>query len=167
MVRLSALFILAFALAFAGCKPKPREVSKSARAEAAQLVSEADFATQIRDHARAETALRRAVELDPEFSGYWLQLGFACRRQNNLDGARTAYKKALSLREAAYSREKTAENALNQLEVLVLLGRADDARDLLEHIRKDHGSEFAVKSFIEQGILEKMIADPTFKSLML
>lgn len=155
------------AAVLAGCKDKPREISKAARAEAAQLAAEASFATQIREHARAEGLLARSVELNPEVAEYWLQLGFARRRQGNLDGARDAYKEALALRQAEYKRNKAAEDLLGQIGIQVLLGKVDAARKLLERAQRDHGDDFEVRKFIEQKRLEAMLADPKLQALAL
>src|SRR5437660_226465 len=96
------------ALAATGCKQKPKPVDPAQlehnRKEAALVESEAVFATQIREHARAEGLLVRAVQLDPDQPMYWLELGASRRRQGNKDGARAAYEQALATHQAAYKR---------------------------------------------------------------
>ena len=45
----------------------------------------------------AVTWLRKAVEIDPEFGGAWVNLGVALRREGDVPGAEAAYRKALEV----------------------------------------------------------------------
>lgn len=45
----------------------------------------------------AVTWLRKAVEIDPEFGGAWVNLGVALRREGDVRGAEAAYRKALEV----------------------------------------------------------------------
>ncbi len=47
--------------------------------------------------AEALVWLRKAVEIDPAFSGAWVNLGVALRREGNVPGAEAAYRKALEV----------------------------------------------------------------------
>lgn len=155
-------------LAVAGCKDKPREIPRVTRAEAEHLASEAAFATQVRDHARAEELLVKAAKLIPEESGYWLALGAARKRLGNTSGARTAYKEALAAEEKAYKRDaKDTDALMQQIYALCLLGRTDDAHKLLEKARAQHPDDRALKNFSDSRGIDRMLANPGFKELAL
>jgi hypothetical protein len=49
--------------------------------------------------------------------------------------------------------------------VLVLLGRADEARSLVERARSDNPEDRRLRSFIEHDELTKMLADPSVKEI--
>src|SRR5690606_29052809 len=87
-----------------GCARK--EVTERDRLEAVHAVSEARFAQSVREWARAEELLARAVELAPE-GDYWVELGATRIRLNNRDGAKEAYQSALK----AYEVEAARPNA--------------------------------------------------------
>lgn len=165
MTKSTVLLLAALAFA-AGCGPgKPKEVSKAARAEAAQNASEAEFAAQIRDFARAETLLSRSVELDPEMAQYWMHLGAMRRRLNNVSGARKAYERARDLLETDYKRKKTPEPLLVEVEVCVLLGKPADAKKVLEKAQRAHPDDPNVRAFIENDVLRKMTENADVKSI--
>lgn len=148
-----------------GCgKPQPKDVPPLARKEAASLASEAVFAAQIRDDARAETLLAKATELDPEQTDTWLELGYARKRQKNDNGARKAYREALAAAERAYNGD--AENVsalLDQVFVYALLGDLDAGRELAAKAIKAHPENRALKNFSETQALDRLLADPLFK----
>ena len=155
-------------LVVAGCKDKPREIPKATRAEAEHLASEAAFASQLRDPARAEELLAKAAKLIPEESGYWLGLGATRKRLGNTSGARSAYKEALAAEEKAYKRDVKNTGALmQQMYVLCLLGRADDARGLLEKGRSQHPDDRTLKNFFDAKGIDRLLSDPEFKEMAL
>jgi tetratricopeptide (TPR) repeat protein len=159
--------------ALAGCKDKPKaeakgEVSKIARAEAANLSSEADFALQMKDYPRAEKALSRAVELDPQVLVYWFNLGISRRKSGNVDGARTAYQKALRICEDQGSKNpKDGNIILARVRVLVLMNKADEARKFLEKARNDLPNDREIQSFWSSKAIDQMVADPQLKPFIL
>jgi len=121
---------------------------------------------QIRDYARAEGLLAKAVELDSETPRLWIQLGTVRRRLDNKSGARKAYEKARELLVQIYKRDpKTIAPLFGQMEVCVLLGKPDDAKKLLEKARKDHPDSPELKAFVADNMLEAMIADPQIKAM--
>ena len=156
-----------------GCKDKPKaqakeEVSKIARAEAANLSSEADFALQLKDYARAEKTLARAVELDPQILIYWLDLGISRRKLGNVNGARAAYQKALNICEDQNRKNAKDPNViLAQIRVLVMMNKVDDARKLLEKARNDLPNDRDIQSFWKSKVLDQMLADPQLKPFIL
>src|SRR5271167_4308911 len=86
--------VLAVALALCGCHRK--KITTLERDEAANMMSEADFAVTMKDWGRAEGLYAKAVGLCPDDGNAWVNLGIARMRLDNRAGARTAYKAALS-----------------------------------------------------------------------
>ena len=78
-----------------GCSPKSKEITSLQRKEAATLDSEAQFALQLKDLARAEGLIAKAADLCPDTGKYWVDLGSIRVRLGKKDAARTAYQGAL------------------------------------------------------------------------
>ncbi len=151
-----------------GCKPKGKEVTSLQRKEAATLVSEAQFAVQLKDYARAEGLLAKAADLTPDTGRYWVDLGAMRVRLGKKDLARAAYKAGLAAYEAAAKEDpKDPQPVLQQVYVLSLLGRVDDARAVLAKALKLFPDERSVKSFTEGKQIDKMVSDPRFKEIAL
>jgi len=148
----------------AACHPKSKEISSLQRKTAANLVSEAQFAVTMRKNAQAADLYEKAAALCPDVAEYWVELG-ACRRQlDQRAAARKAYETALGVYRDAYAHDgKEAQPLLEQVFVLALLGRVDDARKTLAKVREAHGDNVSVRNFTEQS-LDQMLADPSFKS---
>lgn len=138
----------------------PKEVSTAIEAESGKLVSEAEFALQLRDTARAEKALSQAVKLRADIPEWWLLLGSTQKTLGENSDARASYKKALAIHERRYEVTGDPEHVLSQLLVLVLLGRDDDARDLLAKAAKKHPTSLPLKKMVDAGVVDRMIADP-------
>ena len=156
---------LAFALLATGCKKK--EVSNLERAQALQLATEAQGSALLRDYAAAEKALAKAVELDPEVVGFWSALGANRVRLGDKSGARKAYKRLLEIHEKAYKKDtKNIDALLDQVEPLVLLGRADDARKLIEKARRDFPDNRDVRAASDGKIVDRMLENPAVKAAM-
>jgi tetratricopeptide (TPR) repeat protein len=164
------LFSLAAAAALllpAACS-KPREITSLQRKEAANLASEAQFAMTLRDFPRAEALLAKASALSPDDGELWLNLGSMRMRLKNRDGAKSAYRSALSVYEESYRKTPTETEALlQQVYVLALLGDVKEARARLEKSRKKHPDDRGIRVFIEEKQLETMMADPSFKEMAL
>jgi Flp pilus assembly protein TadD len=149
-----------------GCAKK--EISPLQRKQAATLVSEAEFAATMRDFARAEGLMVQATTLCPDTGMYWVSLGSTRVRLGQRDAARNAYEHALAAFGGAVGRGKSdAEPALQQVYVLALLGRVDDARRLQEKLLTLYPNERDVRSFVEDKRLDHILADPQFKQLAL
>ena len=161
--RLALLLLLATAL-LAGCGRK--EISPLDRKEAAHLASQADFAVNLRDYPRAEGLLTEAVKLCPDSREYYLSLGIVRRRQDNRSGAKQAYEQALDLARDAYkANDKDTQPLLQQAYILALLGRMDDARDVVAKAQQKHPDDSNVRIFVENNQLDRMIAAPGFKAV--
>lgn len=162
MSRLYVLLLLALSVLAAGCGPK---VSPLQRKEAANLVSEAQFATTLRDWTRAEELLAKATALCPDNGEYWLNLGSVRRRLDNTAGARKAYEQAASAYEDAYKADpKDPQPLMQQIYVYALLNQEKKALKVLERAQKEHGDNPGVRSFTAES-LKRIQADPNFKEL--
>jgi tetratricopeptide (TPR) repeat protein len=167
MRKFSSITFVAVLLALAACKPKPVEVSSVARAEALHLATEAQTQTLLRDHAAAEKALARAVELDPTDPGFWSALGRSRMMLGDKSGAKKAYKRELELCEKeAKEKPKDVEAQLSQIRPLVLLNRVDDARKLIEKTARAHPENAQLKRLSEGKELEALLADPKIQEAM-
>lgn len=152
-----------------GCKPKAREITSLQRKEAANLASEQQFALSVHDYARAEDLMTRATELCPDTGKYWIDLGGARVRRGNKSGAKPAYESGLAAYQAAAraANPPDAQLWLQQVYVLGLLGRVDEARAALADTQKRFPDNRNVRLFADQGAIDKMLADPLFKAIAL
>ena len=163
-------FILQVCAAFAvgaGCSQKNKEVPAATKAEAATLASEAQFAIQIREFSRAEELLQRALKLREDMPEYWVTLGMARRKQDNKDGARKAYKTALGLHTDRYKETHQPEELAQQVFVLALLGRVDEALALLNQGLKDHPNHPVMQKMADPRGLPRTFKTEEFKALSL
>ena len=164
MKLLCACVLLIALVVLPGCGKK--EITPLQRKQAANFVSEAEFAVTMRDYARAEGLYAQATSLCPDTGSYWLSLASTRMRLGQRDAARAAYKQALKAFEGAAADNKAdAEPALQQVYVLALLGRVDDARALLAKLPARYPNDRGVRSFIDEKRLDQMVADPQFKQL--
>jgi Flp pilus assembly protein TadD len=162
--------LLGFALLFCpGCKPsvKSREITPLQRKQAANLVSEAEFAVTLRDFARAEGLYRQAAELCPDVPEFWENLGVTRRRLNDRDGARTAYRQALAAHEERYERGKNTDDLLQQAWLLALLGRDREALQRMQKALAAHPDDPRLRLATDPKWLERLHADPAFKEIAL
>lgn len=162
----TVFLVIAAVFASAGCGKK--EITPLERKQALALASEADFALTIRDLPRAEGLLVKAAELSPDNPNYWLSLGSTRARLAKRDGARDAYKKGLKALQDAADKNKTQyELYLQQVYVLALLGRVDDARSLQTKLLSKHPESREIKIFVNEKHLDQLMADPQFKQIAL
>ncbi len=151
----------------AGCRRRP-EVTDAQRRQAVLLASEAQFALTLRNWTEAEAKLAQAASLDPEEGEVWLALGRTRLRLGRREDARAAYKAALDAFAAAAERDpKSPEASLRQVEVLALLGRSSEARDLAAKLGRGFPGHRSVRAFLDGGTLDRMLADPRFRELAL
>ncbi len=168
MKHLSVLVGCMAALFVVGCsKSKPEEVPEGVKHEAAALVSEAQFAMQIREYSRAEELIRRALKLREDMPEYWVSLGMALRKKDDKTGARKAYEKALDLHVERYESEKTPEGLSQQAFVLALLGRTEEALKLLQQGLKEYPDSSTMKEMANPRGLPRTFRTDEFRGLML
>lgn len=168
-MKFTPLVLAVAALMLAGgCKPKPMDIPAIQRKEAANLVSEAQFAVTLRDYVRAEPLFEKAAKMCPDEGDYWINLGIVRRRQGNTSGAKDAYEKARSaFSDAAAINDQESEPLLQEVYALALLGRAEDARKALAKARDKLPDDRAIRLFAEGNQLDRMLADPGFKEIAL
>lgn len=167
MSRLLPAILLILVFSVAACSKKAPEITSLQRKEAANLMSEAQFALALRDQARAEELIVKAAALCPDNGAYWLDLGSIRRGLENRDGARQAYTEAAKAYAATYKADrKELQPLLQQIYVESLLGNTKVAQKLLKQAIADHADNPAVKNLTPQW-LETILADPNFKSLAL
>jgi len=167
MNRIFALLVCAVVALSAGCSKKNKEVPAAVKSEAAMLASEAQFAMQIREFSRAEELMQRSVKLRDDMPEYWVTLGMARRKQDNLDGARKAYKTALELHAGRYKEGHQPEELAQQAFVLALLGRGEEAIALLNQGLKDHPNNPAMQKMADPRGLPRTFKTEEFKALKL
>jgi tetratricopeptide (TPR) repeat protein len=169
MSNLKPLFFFAVVvLALVGCKPKPADITSLQRKEAANLVSEAQFAMALRDYTRAEGLLAKATALEFDNGNNWVSLGTMRMRLGQRPAAKKAYESALNAFEAAYKLEpRVPQLYLQQVYALALLGRVDEARTLLVSVEKKHPGDPAVREFVQGKQLDAMLKSALFKEISL
>jgi tetratricopeptide (TPR) repeat protein len=166
-LRYPCMVLAVALLASFGCA-KTKEVSAIDRKKAESYVSEAQFALTIRDYARAESLYVQATAACPDDGAYWVGLGTTRMRQGQRESARTAYQTALKNYEGRLREKKTdTEAAMQQVYVLALLGRLDEARALQTKFQSRFPDDHDIRSFVEHKQLDRMIADPRFKEIAL
>jgi tetratricopeptide (TPR) repeat protein len=152
----------------AGCKPKAKDIPPLQRKQAANLVSEGQFALTLRDFARAEPLFEQAARLCPDNGDYWVNLGVARRRQGNKSGAKAAYEQARAAYRDAFEIDPRQSDALLQeVYTLALLGRPDDARKALAKAQQRLPDNRGIKGFAETKQLDRLLEDPGFKEIAL
>jgi tetratricopeptide (TPR) repeat protein len=158
------VLVVAAALALEGCRP--REITSLQRKEAANVISEADFAVTMRDWKRAEGLFARAVQLCPDAGDSWVNLGVVRMHLGDHPGARSAYKSALSAYEADFDLNPAdTRDVLRRAYVLVLLGRADEARSAVDKARATYPQDRRLRSFAENRGVDGLIASPGLKDI--
>jgi tetratricopeptide (TPR) repeat protein len=156
--------VLAAALALAGCRAK--EISSTDRKEAANIVSEAEFAVTLKDWPRAEGLYVKATAMCPDQGEYWVGLGVVRMRMQNRGGAKDAYKSALSDYTDDIKRDPANTLAvIRSASVLVILGRLDDAKSLIDGAYAKNPGDRRLKEFVEAKGLDKIAADPGLKDI--
>jgi tetratricopeptide (TPR) repeat protein len=157
------VLVLAACAALSGCGKTV--ITDHQREEAANMVSEADFAVTVREWSRAEGLYKSAVAECPDSGDTWVSLGIARMHLEDHSGAKSAYKSSLKAYKASFEADPTnSEPVLREAYVLVLLGRADEARSAVARAYKDHPDDRGLRSFSE-GDLDKMISDPGLKAI--
>jgi Flp pilus assembly protein TadD len=156
--------VLAAGVVLAGCRA--REITKLERDEAANVVSEAEFAVTMKDWARAEGLFAKAAALCPDEGENWVRLGIVRVRLHNSDGARDAYKSAVSAFEDEFKRDpaKTA-SVIRAASVLVILGRVDEARSLVDKAYAKNPDDRRLRDFVQMKGVDRIVADPGLKAV--
>jgi len=156
------------ASALAGCRFRSKEVTSLERKEAASLASEAQFAVTLRDWARAEGLFAQAARECPDTGDYWVSLGITRVRLGRRSEAKSAYGSAVAAYEdAAKAAPALAQPILQRIYALALMGRADEARRVLEKERSRRPDDRELRIFAETRQLDRILADPGFREIAL
>ena len=157
------LLAFLFVSLVAACGGK-KEVTALEQAQAVQAAGEAGRANFINDYAAAEKALTRATTLNPYNADYWFDLGIARVRIKDKSGARSAFKSVISVcNDSAAKDPKNPVWLTKQLRPLIMLGRIDEARALLDKAAKLFPNDPQVRQFKEQKFIDQLLADPQLK----
>jgi hypothetical protein len=151
-------------LVLAGCRAK--EITKEQRDQALLDASDAEFAMTIHDLPRAEGMLVKASELCPDEGDLWLKLGIVRMGLKNPDGARQAYKSALSaFVDTCKARPADSAPIIKRAYVLTILGRGDEARSLVADSAAKAPDDRRLQAFVEAKGVDNMLADPALKRI--
>ncbi|HEY1848814.1 MAG TPA: hypothetical protein VGG37_06395 [Opitutaceae bacterium] len=163
MTRRLALLAVLAAIA-SGCHR--HEITQHDRMEAANAASEAEFAVSIKDLPRAEGLYVKAVALCPDDAETWIRLGVVRVQLHEGDGARKAYKSALEAFKDDFSKNPThTASVMRAATVLVILGRPEEARSLVDKAYAKVPDDRRLKAFVEDRGLDRIMADPGVKSI--
>jgi Flp pilus assembly protein TadD len=156
--------VLAAAVLFSACRAK--EITSLDRKEAANIVSEAEFAATLKDWNRAEGLYVKAAALCPDEGGTWVALGVVRMRLHNAPGAREAYKSGLSAFRDEIEREPANPTpVIRAASVLVLLGRVDEAHAVVAKAYAKNPEDRELRRFVEMKAVDRMAADPGLKEV--
>lgn len=157
----------ALALFSTGCSPAQKTLSERDMKEAKALSSEAQFAMNLREWPRAEKLLLDAIKISPE-AVFYHNLGSTRMRMGNRSGAKEAYQSAIDACDRMVAANpKNTDAMLKKVQLLALVGRVGDARELAKKIEKDFSVDPAVRAFIDGKALDNLVASPTFKEISL
>lgn len=133
-MKITAVFCPLIAVAFlVSCKPATH-TNVSSRSQ--QLASESAAAFNAKDFAKAQALAAEATGTDPQFAEAWVAYGMASVRLGQTDLARQAYERALALHQARHRQNPSdANQAVQQIILLTLLGRPAEAETLLKQAR--------------------------------
>ncbi len=130
------------------------------------MESEAAFAVELHDWKRAEGLYANAAGLCPDAGDTWLNLGVVRMRLGDRPGARSAYKSSVSAYEAESDRDPTDPKAvLRRAYVLVILGRVDEARSVVDRALAKRPDDRILRSFSDNHGMDGMVADPRLKEI--
>jgi len=129
------------------CSPAPHDATASTPQ---QLASDSATALNAKDYAKAQALAKQATDIDPKFAEAWVGYGMTSVRLGHADQARAAYEQALSLHQARHLQNPSdANQVVQQIFLLTLLGRQADAETLLKQAHTDYPSDQTITKFTE------------------
>jgi len=120
-----------------------------------------------KDYAAAEEMLLAITKLNDSNYIVWREIGVLRVWLNKPSAARDAYKKSLAASEAAFAKNAGDQNALvTRLQVLILLNRAQDARDVIARVARDNPGNAAYQE-LNKTAVDTLLAQPQMKTAIL
>jgi len=115
-----------------------------------QLASECAAALNAKDYSKAQAMAKQATDSDAKFAEAWVAYGMASLRLGQTEQARASYERALSLHQARHLQNPSdANQVVQQIFLLTLLGRQADAETLLKQAHTDYPSDQTITKFTE------------------
>jgi len=151
------------AKAQAKAQPSVAEAA-SANFHASVAAAAGNTAEALEHYTAAEKALTQATILDPDNANCWVDLAIARVRINDKSGAKTALKKVISICNANFAKDpQNLTWLIQQIRPLIMLGRIDDARALLDKAVKQFPDNAQVRRIKDMKIIDQLLADPQIK----
>jgi Flp pilus assembly protein TadD len=146
-MKITYLIAVLAVVVLASCAPAPHDATASTPQ---QLASESATALNAKDYTKAQTLARQATSIDPKFAEAWVGYGMASVRLGQTDPARAAYEQALSLHQARHLQNPSdANQVVQQIFLLTLLGRQAEAETLLKQAHADYLSDQTLTKLAE------------------
>jgi Flp pilus assembly protein TadD len=114
-----------------------------------QLAGESAAAFNAKDYVKAQTLAAEAAGIDPQFAEAWVGYGMASVRLGQTDHARQAFERALLLHQARHRQNPSdANQVVQQIFLLTLLGWPAEAETLLKQARADYPNDQTIAKLI-------------------
>jgi Flp pilus assembly protein TadD len=131
---------------------------------AQSLAARAAEAIVDKEYEKARSLLEEAVSLKPDFAEAWVGHGQSCALMGDSVSARESYERALELHSQRYREDSRDANQLvQQVFVLFLLGRETQARDLLAQGLEAHPADEQLNLF--SSGMDSLLTDGEFSKL--
>jgi Flp pilus assembly protein TadD len=138
-MKIAPLILLLTFVLFTSCTQPSRS---SASTDSKALAADSVVALNTQDYTKAQKLAAEATRLDPEFAEAWVGYGMASVKLGQTDRARKAYERALSLHQARlHQNPSDSDQVFQQIFLLALLGRSDEAESLLRRAHSDYPSD--------------------------
>ena len=154
-------------LALTACKDKPRQLSEAQILEIRELRADASFGVAIRDYDRAETSIRKALDIDDSNPDLWVAMGAIQRRAGRSDAAAKNYKKALKCYESLYKATGKPVYLAQRGWVLGLLGDMSGAEKALKKAASLHPEDPEVRRLTSEDGIPRMFKTEKFREIAL
>ena len=147
--RLLICLALVFGVAPVLCTSCTHPVRNQNEPAFQQLPAEIAEAFNAKDYAKAQTLAAEATHNNPKFAEAWVGYGMASVRLGQMDRARQAYERALSLYQARHRLHPAEANpVVQQIFLLELLGRSDEAESLLKSAQTSYPDDQQIAMWV-------------------
>lgn len=122
-------------------------------------------AVAAKNDAAAEDALTKLTKVDATNYQIWFELGVLRMRLKQNTKARAAYDNSAKESAAAFAKDANNHNALfANLRALVLLNRAQDARDFMATVARQYPASETYRKWNEQKVVDQLLRDDQLKN---